>query len=614
MPSKKIKSQQKKGTHGNIRKYNKRKKTKYSRTAEFLIPESSKIRQKHILFGSIFLFLLAAGLYLQTWNYNYVLDDISVLSKNKYVHEGFKGIDNIFTTHLLAGYNEKLPALGYRPVPLTSLAIQYEFSGDRPSHYHIGNILIYALIGVILFITLGRMMIKYPLYFSFIISLLFIVHPVHTEMAANIKNRDEMFGFLFFFTSLLLLLKYHDQKKTWALLTSLIFYFLSLASKESMITSLAVIPLVFYFFRNKSILHALKISIPYFIIFLIFFYIRNSIVAIAQDVDLNKIANPLLAAENINEHLGTISLYFGKYLFTLLFPIELIADYSYKSIDIVKLSNPLAIISILINIFLIIIAYKGLKKRKFYSFTILFYYITISFVLKGFLSGYNAYADRFLFTASLAICFIIGFMLMHVSGQRKEDIIWPKINNKLWVPLMVLFIIIGLSIYKVIDYSPVWKNNMALFQYCVQKVPENARMRKSLGGEFTRMALAEKDSIKQREYALSAINELKIAVSVYDRESTAHSHLGINYGMLGDMENSESALKKSLSINPYSNATNVALANVLFRIGKYHEAIKYWFSADPSYLKPNNLYFISQAYRQIGDNEKADYFLRLSGN
>src|SRR6185295_7084766 len=87
---------------------------------------------------------------------------------------------------------------------------------------------------------------------TFIASLLFIAHPIHTEVVANIKSLDEILSFFFFVISLFWLQKFFStNQKRWMLL-AVSSYFASLLSKESAITYLAIYPLVIFFFTKNS--------------------------------------------------------------------------------------------------------------------------------------------------------------------------------------------------------------------------------------------------------------------------------------------------------------------------------------------------------------------------
>ena len=87
---------------------------------------------------------------------------------------------------------------------------------------------------------------------AFIAALLFAVHPLHTEVVANIKSSDEMLSFLFAFLAMNVFLKYSQSGKITQLLVGGLCIFLAYLSKETVITFLVIIPLVFFFYRSEN--------------------------------------------------------------------------------------------------------------------------------------------------------------------------------------------------------------------------------------------------------------------------------------------------------------------------------------------------------------------------
>jgi hypothetical protein len=126
--------------------------------------------------------------------------------------------------------------------------------------------LIYAFTAYVLFILLSSIFKTRNFLFPLIISLFFIAHPVHTEVVANIKSRDELLSFLNVLLMLWFSLKFIDSKKTIHLFASLLFFYLALLSKETALVAILFLPAILYFRGNYSIIGAIKKAIPYFFI------------------------------------------------------------------------------------------------------------------------------------------------------------------------------------------------------------------------------------------------------------------------------------------------------------------------------------------------------------
>ncbi len=119
---------------------------------------------------------------------------------------------------------------------------------------------------------LSNLFRKMPL-FVLLATLIFMAHPVHTEVVANIKSRDEILSFLNGTLALLLVFDYSKSKNWISLALAVIFFFLSLLSKETAMTTLAIIPFMLFFFTPKKkevILQELRFCLLLFR--LVFFY------------------------------------------------------------------------------------------------------------------------------------------------------------------------------------------------------------------------------------------------------------------------------------------------------------------------------------------------------
>ena len=168
-------------------------------------PQNSSIERNR--FYLIFLFIFSFIIYGNTFQNEYALDDGIVITQNHFVQKGIAGIPDILTHDSffgwLKGANNDVAGGRYRPLSLVSFAIENSIFGNNPGASHFINVLLYAVLGMSVFILLNRLLIIKQTQFSnlihlpFLTALLFIAHPVHTEAVANIKGRDEILSLLF---------------------------------------------------------------------------------------------------------------------------------------------------------------------------------------------------------------------------------------------------------------------------------------------------------------------------------------------------------------------------------------------------------------------------------
>ena len=98
---------------------------------------------------------------------------------------------------------------------------------------HLNNVLFYSILVLLIFGLLSQHLFTQQQDLAFLGALLFAIHPIHTEVVANIKSRDEIFSMIFICLTFIFSFRFAEGKKTsfWVLLPALIlFLFLTLST------------------------------------------------------------------------------------------------------------------------------------------------------------------------------------------------------------------------------------------------------------------------------------------------------------------------------------------------------------------------------------------------
>ncbi len=589
-------------------------------------PTVKSVSQKRNWITPLVLMIAAILLYAPSINYDFVYDDDAVLKDNRYVKEGFGGLGKIWTTSYFKGFNENINARAFRPIPLTMFAVENEFFGLNSKVHHGVNVLIFGLTAFFLFLFLRRLLRKQHKLLPHIATALFVVHPVHIEVVANIKSRDELTAFLSFMIAGWLLLKAIDQKKFLYQILSFFFFTIALFSKESALTTLAIIPLMLWFFRDHDWKKAAMKTLPYFGLAVVYLIARSSVVGgLNEGVELTVLDNSLLAAKTVSERVATNILVLGIYFFKNIFPHPLLSDYSYSTIPIVGWGNYKVWLSIFLYGGLIGAMIYGFLKKKVYSFAILYFFATVSIFSSVIVLNVNAYADRFNYNPSLGVCILLAWGLTFLFKTKNEKELSPQLGlaatppsgswgvkqNALGFLLTGVILIAGIS--KTVAHLPVWQDRYSLFEYDVKNAPNNARTLKNHGGSLARQALMEKEPNEQIRLTNEAIQYLEKGLSIYDRMSTGHIHLGNMYGILKDYDKAGAAYEKGVAIDSKSYSGNTNLANVYYRKGRYQEALTLMQKVNQQLYSKNDHYLISLIYGKLGQADLASKHRTLSG-
>ncbi len=563
--------------------------------------------------------VLAMGVYAPSHHYDYVYDDDAVIKENKFVQQGLGGLGKIWTTSYFQGYQENMIARAYRPIPLTTLAIETEFFGLKPGVNHKFNILYYGLIGFFLFLFLAKLLRNQAPVLPVFVSLVFLLHPIHLEVIANIKSRDTMLGFLGAVLAGFFLLKHLDNRKILPLALSLMFFFFGLFSKEEVITWVAVIPLMLWFFRDYSWKRIALVTLPFLGAALVFLLVRSSILGgLNEGVKLTYFDNSLLAAKTGGERIASNIFVLGHYLLKTVFPHPLLSDYSYSTLPLVGFGDWRVWAALLANLALLGLGMHGLVRRRWHGFGALNYFCTVSIFTSILTPNVSAYNDRFLFSPVLGICMILGWALLAFGKKQaaSEPFSWKGLFTSQPAMWAAMALIAALSVFKIQDHLPVWKDRFVLFESEAKIAPNNARIRKNNGGSYARLAVDQQKSDPQaaRQYAEQAITELKAALAIYDYQSTGYIHLGNMHLIRGEYDLAEEALRNALRLENGNYFARSSLGNLLYRTTRYAEAAQMLEGIPPQLRRAGDYNVLALVYEQLGDAGKAAEYRRLGGN
>lgn len=559
-------------------------------------------------------FIFAFILYGNTLTHDFALDDLPQIVNHKYVQQGWAGITKLATQDYWAASGISLGY--YRPLSHVSFAIENALHGNNPLIMHLVNVLLYALSGMVVFLLLSKLFRKMPA-FVLLATLLFMAHPVHTEVVANVKSRDEILSFLNSTLALLLVFNFSKSKNRMSLIGSLVFFFLALLSKETAMTTLAVIPFMLFFFTPKTGGYIARVTLAFVAVsagFLLLKYAFLGTLSGDPPVDINN-----YPYRNIALRIPTTLYIFGFYLWRLLVPYRLLYDYSYNQIPEVGWENPLVWGVLLVVAALIAVAIKNLKRRNIISFSIIYFGISmapgIAFVL---LRG-GIMAERFLYAPvlgfSVALTYYIFKLLPREKSTGRVVYDFRPALSKLFLASFALLLVFYSA--RTIARNPVWKDNLTLFSSDIRYGGNSAQLRKHYGSELVNQSVVSNDKAVKDSLMHAGVNELLKSVEINPRFGEAFFKLGYAYYQMRDFDTSIGYYKKA-NINSMTIA-NLALA--YYMKGDYAEALKLLKQAlqmDPDNATArNNMPLVTNAFNnklnsmQSSESTDPDHYFNL---
>ena len=576
---------------------------KPSRIQETVIPSNGNIvaaKNRRQIWFCISIFIFGFILYGFSIDFGYVLDDNLVNANNKYVMKGIHGIADIIAHGLLSG------SLGindsYRPLLMVHLSIEKELFDLNPSINHFFNVFYYSISSILLFLLLCRLFKKTNILFPFLITTLFMAHPIHTEVVSNIKSRDEILCFLFLIVSIYLLLNYLSSKKIITILISIICYFLALLSKENAITFLAIIPLILHYFTDEKIKRILLLSLPYLGMAILFLIIREIIIH-GNVASIDPLYNSLAGIDSTSMRIATCIMILGRYIVLLFYPHSLTWSYSYNEIPAIGWTNVYVICSIIICLMLLIYAIININKRSIFSFGVLYFFITISVTSNIFVMTGAAMAERFLYVPSLGFCIILVFLLAKLF---RLNTFTDSINNFTFL-YVTICVLLFLYIIKTFDRELDWKDNLSLYSAGIMDSPNSALSHTAFANEYANAALKNPDVNTRKQMLNKAINEFKTGIAIYPKDPISWYNLGFAYYNLGDYNASEAADKKALSFDTtaFAKAYN-NIGVIMAQKKEYDSALVYFNNAairDSTFIDP--LANLARVYHELGNHQNA---------
>lgn len=511
-------------------KSGKDRKIKYdSKIAKKTITENNAIKSNYS--GShlskrkviIFILLVVFAFYGNTIRNEYSFDDDFVTYNNVSVQKGFKGLPEIFKTRY---YTNGTQNYDYRPLVKASFAVEYGFFKASPHISHFINVLLYFLLCVLVFLILNKILKEYNPWIAILTTLIFIAHPVHTEVVASLKNRDEIMSILGAMTALYAFLKQAETKKWYWFPIALFFFIFAYFSKSTILIYAAIIPLTLYFFADVKPGKLVLIFAVLIFLFWLSRYIPRLLLPKAER-EILYFENPLYYEKGFWLRIGTALIVVLFYLRLLIFPHPLLFYYGYNQIPIDNLSNPWAIVSLVLCFAVLTVAVLYFRRRHLISYAILFFFISISIYTNIFKPPPGIVAERFLLTPSLgfSLAVIVLIFILFRLDIKQKHINFVSLKK----PFILFSVILLLFGVKTIGRNSDWKNHETLYSHDIKYLNNSAKANSIYAALLSEKIYKAKDLQSADDIATESVNYYKRATQIYPKYAICWNNIGIIY-------------------------------------------------------------------------------------
>ncbi|MBE2290526.1 MAG: hypothetical protein IAE95_13285 [Chitinophagaceae bacterium] len=529
------------------------------------------------LFGvqALILTMLTFLFYGNTISNENALDDALVIERNAFVHRGLAGIPDILTHDTYFCYYDQLGTSNqlqggrYRPLSVVTYAIEQQFMGVVPAEgvdsiityglgfqaeypfekkfisemhtRHLFNVVWYALAAIAVLAFLRVVVFRGSPMVALVAAVLFVIHPAHTEVVANVKSRDEILSMLFIVLALLFAVWYNRRRGIKLLATSIVCFALALLSKEYAITLLVILPLTLFVFEKVDVRKAALTTLPFLVVAIGYGVWRLHVLGPRSplsdtDIQINPYAYAS-AAQKLATEIST-SL---RYLKLLVWPHPLSSDYSYAQIPYTDFADPVVWLSLLVHISLAVGVVVFAIRRHLLAFALSFYLLNLLLV-NNFLFDIGAtMGERLIFHSSL------GFVIAVAWGAA---VVVRRYNVSSGFVAALLPLVTLAAGYKTTARNRDWKNNGTLFLKDIEASPNSFLVNLNVATILCNRTDYEPDSARRRADLERAIPLFDKVIGMQENFVLGYMNRAIAYLKLGVPDKMEADLDAVRRIYP----------------------------------------------------------------
>ena len=533
----------------------------------------------------------------------------------------------------LSHYSSLKGFFSHRPLTSFSFALNYRMGGLKPLGYHLVNIFIHMINGMLAYAlalcVFGRLSCFSVLNpdeqrilcqraandapisekaMALLAALIFVVHPLQTQSVSYISQRYTSMAALFYMVSVLFYIQARklqisskpvpastkgfsppDRKKIAPFLFRVSIYFfifvvsggLALLCKENAATLFGVILLVEYFLFDrtwagwrKKLICLIPITLLVIIGVLYFFASTRGLRFGNLLEDVSILTRETRSIDRFS-YLCTQFSVFVQYVRLLFLPLSQNVDYMlpFKT-GFFHGTTPVAFLFVL---FVLGIGVWNVKKRPVVSFGIFWVFITLSiessiFPISDAMFEHRLYLPMF------------GFSVALVYGMF--DLFRGR---KIWALAILAAAIVAFSIGTYLR-NRVWQDPLVLWSDVVSKSPYNYRAYYNLGNVMQR-----------RGYLDESQAQYEKAIKLSPGFAVAHENLGLVLEEKGRIPDAYQHYKKAVQINPRDANIQNNFGQILLQMGRLKEAAGHFSRAiriDPAFAKAENNLGIALAQQQ----------------
>ncbi|CAK9833457.1 Protein O-mannosyl-transferase Tmtc3 [Anthophora retusa] len=496
----------------------------------------------------------AFAVYLNSLNCGFVFDDISAIKDNRDLrpHTPLKNVfyNDFWGTPMHKEQSHK----SYRPLCVLTFRWNYLIHQLDPIGYHLLNVILHVGVCLLYFRTCLMFLSDSA---TFVSSLLFAVHPIHTEAVTGVVGRAETLSSLFYLAALITYTKCCRSRRStgWkSLILSMSFVFTAMLCKEQGITATAVCVLYEIFVVQKvramdifltlqAAFGGKKISLAWssegtkrltvltlvtFSLLILRLHVMGSKLPVFTRFDNPASVAPTPIRQLTYNYLAAVNL---RLLFL---PSDLCCDWTMGTIPLVEtFTDPRNFATIATHTTILGLLITAILTPNRQTSIVLI--MSLAMMILPFLPASNLFfpvgfviAERVLYAPSMGFCMLVGY---------GWNILCDKKCKKLTLFLLITLLAAHTTKTFIRNYD--WLDEYSIFMSGLKVNGRNAKLFNNVGH-----ALESQGRFKE------ALNFFNMAVQVQGDDIGAHINVGRTYNHLKMFKEAEDAYLKAKSLLP----------------------------------------------------------------
>lgn len=485
------------------------------------------------------LLLWTTILYFPALSNPFAYDDQSQVAKNPDINSPRAALVYFRTPSAFDKAFAPQPGSFYRPVFWFSLMIDNSISNRSPEFFHVTNLLLHALNGILVFLIFRR-------WFSGLLPLLgalaWLSLPIHTEVVAWISGRAIPLATFFVLLNVFCALKYAERRSWRYLVLMTLASGAALLSHEAGIVGPPLAVLIILWRSQAPLRWQSTVNVIVAVLIPVVAYtLLRAAVFHEPPVSFQPLTEILLR--------GPVSV--AKYFWWTIYAPAMSMERSTELIDL-TFRSWIYLAAWLTIAGLAAVAVWLRSQQPLFATGLVGAAIALA-PFAQVLKLYQSVAERYAYLASVGIVLAIVALLALVVSRLR----WPP-----WIGAAVLLLWIALGFVPLRERVHAWSSEAELYRTSLRTSPKSAILYLNLG------VLDD-----QKGYARIAADSYEAAIALQPSLLQAHINLANAYMTLGRLDDAATEYKQVLAYDPGNLGAQLKLGQLLALKGDYDAAL-----------------------------------------